>query len=282
MSGIVHSYYTVTLAPAMAAAIGLGMVDLWRWPGRSPIGGVVLGVCVAGSAWWSYQVLGLTPEFLPWLAPLVLGLGIVGGVLLSMPARIVSRLSRVGITAAMGALLLGPAAWCLATVERSQAGGDPVPGPAAAAQGGIGGVIRGGLSRGFGGGTGPVPGADVRQNGLATWLLDHRTIQDWIVATTGAMDAASLQLAAGQPVLSMGGFIGSDPSPSAAQLAQLVAAGRLRYVLLGGGGGSGGRMGGTAAGERQDWVRSMCTPVSDPSLGGSDGQRATLYDCAAS
>ncbi len=80
----------------------------------------------------------------------------------------------------------------------------------------------------------------------------------------------------------MGGFIGSDPSPTAAQLEQLVAAGRLRYVLLGGGGGFGGLMGGAAARERQDWVRSTCTPVSDRSLGGSDGQRATPYDCAAS
>jgi len=80
------------------------------------------------------------------------------------------------------------------------------------------------------------------------------------------------------PQLAMGGFIGSDPSPTAAQPEQLVAGGRLRYLLLGGGGGFGGLMGGAAARERQDWVRSTCTPVSDPSLGSSDGQRATLYD----
>ncbi|MCY7417771.1 MAG: hypothetical protein LH650_04610 [Chloroflexi bacterium] len=53
-------------------------------------------------------------------------------------------------------------------------------------------------------------------------------------------------------------------------------------MLLGGGGGFGGLKGGTAAHERADWVRSTCTPVSDPSLGASDGQRATLYECAAS
>jgi hypothetical protein len=156
-----------------------------------------------------------------------------------------------------------------------------VPGPAAASQGGIGGFIRGGLSRGFGGGAGPVPGADVSRNGLATWLLDHHTTQDWIAAATGAMDAASLQLAAGQPVLSMGGFIGSDPSPTAAQLQQLVATGRLRYVLMDRGPGFGAFLGGAASRERDAWVRDACVTVTDPTLGASNGQRATLYDCAA-
>src|ERR1700728_4983469 len=30
MAGIIHSYYTVALAPAIAALVGIGAVQLWR------------------------------------------------------------------------------------------------------------------------------------------------------------------------------------------------------------------------------------------------------------
>ena len=157
-------------------------------------------------------------------------------------------------------------------------GRDPVPGPVEAGQAGFGGFIRGGLARGFG--ALPVPGADVDRNSLATWLLAHQTTEDWIAATSGATDAAGLQLAAGRPVMAMGGFIGSDPSPTLAQLQALVAGNRLRYVLLPRGQGIGGFLGGSNNRTRDDWVRATCVAVTDPSLGGSAGQRASLYDCA--
>ena len=157
-------------------------------------------------------------------------------------------------------------------------GRDPVPGPVEAGQVGFGGFIRGGLARQIG--ALPVPGADVGRNGLATWLLAHQTTEDWIAATSGAMDAASLQLAARRPVMAMGGFIGGDPSPTLAQLQALVAEDRLRYVLLPSGRGIGGFLGGSNNRTRDGWVRATCVAVTNPSLGGSAGQRASLYDCA--
>ena len=36
-------------------------------------------------------------------------------------------------------------------------------------------------------------------------------------------------------MITIGGFTGSDPAPTAAQLARLVADGDLSYVLIGGG-----------------------------------------------
>jgi 4-amino-4-deoxy-L-arabinose transferase-like glycosyltransferase len=286
MSGIVHSYYAVTLAPAVAATVGMGVIDLWAWRGRSALGGVILGLCIVGTAWWSNRVLSSMPGSLPWLGSLVLALGVVGGLLVAAPrswsARAgeaaVRRTGRIGLACGLAAVLLGPAAWSLATASTAQTGGDPVPGPVEAGQVGFGGFIRGGLARGFG--ARPVPGADVGRNGLATWLLAHQTTEDWIAATSGATDAASLQLAAGRPVMAMGGFIGSDPSPTLAQLQALVAEDRLRYVLLPSGRGIGGFLGGSNNRTRDGWVRATCVAVTDPSLGGSAGQRASLYDCA--
>ena len=288
MSGIVHSYYAVTMAPAVAATVGMGMVDLWTWRRHSTLGGVVLGACIVGTAWWADQVLSSIPGALPWVGPLALVLGLVGGLLVALPGSwvsrsggpVVRRTTRIGLACGLTAVLLGPAMWSLATASAAQTGGDPVPGPTQAGQGGIGGFVRGGLARGFGGAGLPVPGADVSRNGLATWLLAHRTTEDWIAAASGAMDAASLQLVAGRPVMAMGGFVGSDPSPTQAQVQELVAEGRLRYVLLSRGQGLGAFLGGSNNRSRDEWVRSACVAVTDPSLGGSAGQRAALYDCA--
>jgi hypothetical protein len=46
----------------------------------------------------------------------------------------------------------------------------------------------------------------------------------------GSMTAAPIILATHQLVVTVGGFSGQDPAPTAAQLEQLVSSGQLRYV----------------------------------------------------
>jgi 4-amino-4-deoxy-L-arabinose transferase-like glycosyltransferase len=78
-----------------------------------------------------------------------------------------------------------------------------------------------------------------------------------------------VQLATGDPVMAIGGFNGSDPSPTLAQFQQYVAEGRIHYFL--GGGRMGGSMGGSdAAREISAWVQQNFTATS---VGG-----ATVYD----
>ncbi len=277
MSGIVHSYYAVTLAPAVAALVGMGVVALWRWRRRSALGGLALGVCVVGTVWWATQVLAVAPSFAPWLGPLVLVLGAVGGLLLCLPRSVsvgAGPVAPMGLVLALVAILLGPTAWSVATVGVAQAGGDPVAGPPEASRGGVGGFLRGGLRNAFG--TGPFPGADVRQDGLASWLLAHHAGEDWIAAISGAAGAAGLQISSGQPVLAMGGFIGSDPTPTLGQLQELVHTGRLRYVLEQRGPIAGGLFASALGRVRDEWVRSTCLPIRDDQIGG----RVDVYDCA--
>src|SRR5207253_2332718 len=50
MSGIIHSYYAVAMAPAIAALVGAGAVELWALRGRARFGGVVLGGTIALTA----------------------------------------------------------------------------------------------------------------------------------------------------------------------------------------------------------------------------------------
>jgi hypothetical protein len=77
--------------------------------------------------------------------------------------------------------------------------------------------------------------------------------------------------------MAMGGFSGSDPTPTLAELQADIASGQLRFVLVGGGG-PGGGFGGPGGGsdsssEVFSWVTSTCTTVTSVS--------SSLYDCAA-
>ena len=81
----------------------------------------------------------------------------------------------------------------------------------------------------------------------------------------------------------MGGFSGSVPEPTLAQVKQLVATGQLRFFLLGGAGGFGGPgrggAGGTAT-QVASWVESACAAVPAQT---TEPLRApgTLYACGS-
>lgn len=66
----------------------------------------------------------------------------------------------------------------------------------------------------------------------------------------------------------MGGFSGSVPQPTLAEVRHLVSTGQLRYFLLGGGRGGGGTVSAI-----NTWVQSTCTQVTDV--------EETLYRCAS-
>jgi hypothetical protein len=58
----------------------------------------------------------------------------------------------------------------------------------------------------------------------------------WVAAAVGANSAAGVQIAAGEPVMAIGGFNGTDPAPTLAQFQQDVAAGKIHYFISSGSG----------------------------------------------
>ena len=93
-----------------------------------------------------------------------------------------------------------------------------------------------------------------------------------MAAAIGAQNAAGYQLSTGDPVMAIGGFNGSDPSPTLAQFQQYVAEGKIHY-FIGGGTGGGARTGGSAAAQEiAGWVEQNFTATS---VGG-----VTVYDLA--
>jgi hypothetical protein len=96
----------------------------------------------------------------------------------------------------------------------------------------------------------------------------------WVAAAVGSNSAAGFQLATGLPVMAIGGFNGSDPSPTLAEFKAMVAAGKLHY-FIGGGGMGGGQAGGSQSSSAiANWVASTFTSTT---VGG-----VTLYDLTSS
>jgi 4-amino-4-deoxy-L-arabinose transferase-like glycosyltransferase len=210
----------------------------------------------------------------------------------------------VVVALGVGAALLGPVGYAMATVSTGHTGSIPSAGPSGGGFGGGpgGGGFRGGgggFGGGFPGGTtggqngtgqngfpgggfpggttggrngfpgggfpGGTTGGTTGQNGGTTGgttgqtpggqnggglggLLDASTpsaqvkallLQDakqykWVAAAIGAQNAAGPQLATGYPVMAVGGFNGSDPSPTLAQFQTYVAKHQIHYYLGGG------------------------------------------------
>ena len=82
----------------------------------------------------------------------------------------------------------------------------------------------------------------------------------WAAATTGSQNAASYQLASGYPVMAIGGFNGSDPSPTLDQFKAYVAAGKIHYYIGGSVGQSAG--GSSDADEIATWVSENFTATT--------------------
>jgi hypothetical protein len=125
---------------------------------------------------------------------------------------------------------------------------------------------------GVGGGVGGLLNATTPSAELVTALRADASSYTWAAATVGANNAAGYQLASGEAVMPIGGFNGSDPSPTLAQFQDDVAAGRIHY-LIGGGTGMRSSGGSEAAQEIAAWVQSNFTAST---VGGT-----TVYDLSA-
>ena len=93
-----------------------------------------------------------------------------------------------------------------------------------------------------------------------------------------ATPAAGLQLDSGLPVLPIGGFMGSVPTPTLADVQDWVSDGRLRYLVLGGPylgfapGQTPGSLAGTQAARIVTWAQAHGLRVTVP------GDPTTVYD----
>jgi 4-amino-4-deoxy-L-arabinose transferase-like glycosyltransferase len=162
-AGIIHEYYTVALAPAIGALVGIGSVALWVR--RDHVSArLVLAALIAGTAWWSTVLLSRSTGFVTWLGPVVLAGGLAAAAALVMapylPRTIGRRVALGAALVGLVAVLAGPAAYSLETASSTASGSLPSAGPAVAGSRGQGGAGGPGM-RGQGpqGQAGGMPGA---------------------------------------------------------------------------------------------------------------------------
>ena len=142
-SGVIHTYYTVALAPAIAALVAIGARMAWeRRSDRRVL--AVTGAALVASAGWAYVLLDRTPSWNPWLRALIVACAVAalaGLVALALPGTAGAARRRVTMAvAALGAVvcLAGPVAYAADTISTAHTGSVPSAGPEAAG-GGFGG-----------------------------------------------------------------------------------------------------------------------------------------------
>ncbi|MFG1711269.1 ArnT family glycosyltransferase [Nonomuraea sp. M3C6] len=161
MQGIFHAYYTVALAPAIAALVGMGVAVLWERRAYR-----LLSVVTAGTVVWSYLLLSRSAEWNSWLGVAVLVVGL-GAALAMLFARRMSAVVAV-VAVAVVACLAGPAAYAVDTAASPHTGAIPSAGPST---GGFGRSPGAGFQLPGGGGqpSGWPPGGDGGQTSFRQW-----------------------------------------------------------------------------------------------------------------
>jgi 4-amino-4-deoxy-L-arabinose transferase-like glycosyltransferase len=139
-------------------------------------------------------------------------------------------------------------------------GGVSVPGSVTVHGGGLGGA------RAFPGGAGGGAGflnASTSNAALTKDLKANASHYTWAAATVNSNSAAGYQLASDEPVMAIGGFNGTDPSPTLAQFEQYVAQGKIHYFISSGGGFGGGQGSGSDdASKITSWVENHFTATT--------------------
>ncbi|MGW3351702.1 ArnT family glycosyltransferase [Nonomuraea rubra] len=186
MQGIFHAYYTVALAPAIAALVGLGTAVLWERGAHR-----ALAVVTAGTAVWSYVLLSRSSGWNPWLGVVVLVAGLGAAVTMLLSRRVLAV-----VVVAVVACLAGPAAYAVDTAASPHTGAIPTAGPSTGGgfqrpvgsargrpPGGVQG--RGGMGRMGSGGMGGLLNAAAPSAELTALLESGASGYTWAAATVG-------------------------------------------------------------------------------------------------
>jgi 4-amino-4-deoxy-L-arabinose transferase-like glycosyltransferase len=303
MQGTIHPYYTVALAPAIAALATLAGHAAWQR--RSTVTGrLTCSALVCAAGLWSFVLLGRTSGWQPELRWLILALTVLAAIGLATPI-LRGLILRSLLASGLAAALIGTAAFGLATAASPHSGSIPSAGPAAAASAGGGmpsgagggmpsgsassrpggsansgsaptgtrppaGTTSGSASPGTAGGSEPSAAGGTTVSTALTKAL-KATSSKWAAVVVGDQTAAELELSSGKAVIAIGGWSGTDNSPTLAQFEHYVAAGQVRY-LIASGGTQGGMQGGSSgvAAQILTWVEAHYKKVT---IGGQ-----TVYD----
>lgn len=297
IAGFFHQYYLIMLAPPVSALAGAAITELWDayrnrdgfWPWLLPIA-VLL---TAGFGWFILHPYDDTIGRFWSVAVLVIGVA-SAGLLVLFKQKDHAALRQASLIAALIAMFVGPVYWALTPIVYGQNSQLPAAGPDGA-NSGFGGGGRGGfpdfadfegglpgsggvnstntvtngnapssndgrtLPSGAGRGFGGINESESANQKLLTYLKEHNTGEEYLMAVTNYTTAAPYMIDEGESLVILNGFNASDQVYTPETLAALVQSGKVKYFLLGGGGmGGGGREGSS---DVTNWIKENGTEI---------------------
>lgn len=283
-TGTFHSYYLTMLAPPTAALTGIGITTMWGLYKEGGWKSWFLPVSLVANG--LVQMLMLyyfvdTSNIIKILAALVIVLCLVSSVILLMLNVMnigkkelqhelnnerhgkILRLKKIIVSLAIAGLMVTPFAGSAAALVYPLNNSFPAAGL----------ELLSGSSTGEGQMGGNI--GNSKDSALINFLEKNKTAsQKYLLVVSNANSASDIIISTGEPVMAIGGFLGSDKSITLDEFKQLVAKGEVRYVMTGGMGG-----GNSSSSEIMNWVQQNGKLVSSSEY--NDSAQGNVTDNAA-
>ncbi|MGA9396982.1 MAG: glycosyltransferase family 39 protein [Anaerolineaceae bacterium] len=269
-TGLWHTYYLIMLGPGIAALSGMSVWALAHLFQRNRLAGwLAILILVVTCLVYEMAIINKTLSPSGWLIELAILLALTGLILAACRPVGVRNLAVYFLVLS---LTLAPFAWSFASVVNSTTDSNlPHSGP-------VRNINRPANTQ--------KDTLNVFQNAVLEITLANTAPGSYLLVGLNANQTAPYILATGRPVLTLGGFTGSDNIFSLDELTARFQSGELRYVLSGGG------MVDRKV-EFSQWVRQNCQVVPLPGVhaaqinprtnlpqaGQPGGQQDQLFDC---
>ena len=259
---VTHTYYLTTMAPSVAALTGIGLAAMWKlhnqegwkkWilPSAFIVNGLIEILILSPNYQTSngYKITLIITGILSIGASIALAIGAIIRRKNSIQPEKTSmrKLNIVMASIAFIGILIAPMVWSFTTLFYPMNGSSPAAGLELASSK---------QNRNF---------SDSSNLKLIQFLEENKKNEKYLVAVPSAMTYASdLILNTNEPVMTIGGFSGSDKIITLEQFKQLVAEGAIRYAVVSGGGHMGG--GSAESNSNNDitnWITTNGKLVSD-------------------
>ncbi|WP_419154385.1 glycosyltransferase family 39 protein [Weissella bombi] len=214
VAGFFHPYYTIMLAPAIAAltAIGIGAVmKLAKEDGRKPAIarilislGIVTTVALQAYYAWSYY---------PIVSVILIIVAILTAIWWLLPQR-KNKLVKVLLSVISVMTLAGW--WSLTPTLAHDSSAIPAASPSLLSQMGGGNSMGGEIN-----------------TQLLNYTKTHQGNAKYLFATTDSNSASGYIIKSGKAVMAIGGYNGTDPTMTLSEFKQLVKSGQLKYFVMG-------------------------------------------------
>jgi 4-amino-4-deoxy-L-arabinose transferase-like glycosyltransferase len=256
VAGFFHQYYLTEMAPAIAALFGIGLVTMWQDYRRGGWRGWLLPIALVAAIAEQVSILSGYPTWGQVLIPILVVTGciVVGALVAARSAPMIraiafkTRLLAPALALGVLVLLISPTVWAAVPILTSTQADTLVAGPTT--ENSFGGFRASGQNQSGGSDT-----------ALLSYLEAQQGAAKFLVAVSSSNEADSIILATNRPVMTLGGFSGSDPILTTSQLAALVKNGTVRYFLLNGSDGGRGGTGG-AQSTLTTWIKQHSKVVS--------------------